>query len=75
MLPLLNNLEQLLKQDDTKATEVLHELRSKLPHDLETSELSPLEQAIEEYDFDEALQCLERFRAEQSLVALSEAKT
>ena len=75
LLPLLNNLEQLLKQDDTKATEVLHELRSKLPHDLETSELSPLEQAIEEYDFDEALQCLERFRAEQSLVALSEAKT
>lgn len=60
---LLEGLRELLEDDDTDATAVLEQLRGKLPSDFEEKKLADLEQAIGDYDFDEALNLLQTVRA------------
>jgi CheY-like chemotaxis protein len=56
---LLAQLRELLKDDDTGATVVLSKLREAIPSGVADQELSDLEKAVEEYDFELALKLLD----------------
>ncbi len=57
---LLEQLQELLKDDDTGATAVLDEVRQCLPAGLADGELKALGLAVEEYEFEAALENLQK---------------
>ncbi len=60
--PLIEKLEDLLKDDDIEASECLESIRQKLPPSMASDEISKLEASIGQYDFEGALEDLSELK-------------
>ncbi len=60
--PLLQRLRELLEDDDTDASDILEEVAAALPHEPFGPHLRSMEKAIGKWDFEAALEALDRLQ-------------
>ena len=60
---LMDQLDERLADDDTSSLKLIEELGKSLPFDFEAEEMQLLREAVEDYEFQDALESLGRLRA------------